>query len=77
MTMALTPGTRVRFTIGPLGSMPKDRATPGKFTARDYAEGETGTVSVPMPDDDWYAVTPDDDATVFVPVHTSMVEVIQ
>lgn len=77
--MTLEVGTRVRFTSKNLGAVSK-RAPGMKFVERQYHEGDTGTVELELPGDyggvTWYAVTPDDDASVYVPVPASMFEVL-
>jgi hypothetical protein len=77
MTGAVEVGQRVRFTIGNLGAMRKDGSR--GFTDRCYGTDDYGTVELELPEhhgEKWFAVTPDDDPTVYVPVHPSMVEVV-
>jgi len=75
----LREGTRVKFRINQLGGIDPDHST-RLFVKRTWNAGDTGTVIGPLDIEEWVAIRPDDrerGSSVYVPVHPSMVEVIE
>lgn len=75
-----TIGARVKITSNALGAISKDGPATG-FVERTFGKGDELTIVLRLPRmgerDDWYALEPDDDATIYVPAHVSMFELVE
>lgn len=73
-------GKRVRITVDNMGAVSKQT---GRMTATTYPNGTEATVVIQLPDSNdgrmvgWWALELDDDASVYIPAHVSMFEVVQ